>query len=553
MPAHPHAKPSRVAQPPAVLPRVAGNELVSRPTPPPGIIARDQPGIDQAVLAAALDPIITIDSRGIIQSASNSVLRVLGWTPGELLGRNINILMPEPHHAAHDGYLANYHRTGQTNIMNRARRFDALHKNGTHIPIELCVSRAEIPGGGPPLFVGIIRDMSAYAAAERSRDEERVHSQQLLAEQTIALQTAHLQLRMADRMASIGTLAAGLGHDMNNVLLPVRARLNALRAAGTSGKIPALESKHVEEIRKSIAYLQQLADGLHFLALDPDTEEDARGGAAATDLRQWWSQTGPLLSKAVPKHVCVSASFPADLPHAAVAAHGLTQAALNLVVNAGESIPGPPERKRRQGHVRIWAEAIGKADGEWIRLGVTDNGSGMTEDVKRRAFEMFFTTKPRGLGTGLGLALVRKVVDRAGGTVEIESEVGKGTTVVMIVPAARSATRSICASDASSAVISLRDGRAAALIRHLLEVSGPSVRADQDASRAETWVVSPMDVDFNLVKAWRADHPNGRLVLFGTPDSGTTSAWSALKSVTIDSPDDLEAIRAALGRAPAAS
>ena len=69
-----------------------------------------------------------------------------------------------------------------------------------------------------------------------------------------------------------------------------------------------------------------------------------------------------------------------------------------------------------------------------MKLGVTDNGSGMTEAVKRRAFDMFFTTKPRGLGTGLGLALVRKVVDRAGGTVEIESEAGKGTTILMNLP-----------------------------------------------------------------------------------------------------------------------
>src|SRR6185295_5776682 len=203
-----------------------------------------------------------------------------------------------------------------------------------------------------------------------------------------------------------------------------------------------LERKHVDEIRKSVAYLQQLADGLHFLALDPETEEDARGGGGATDLSQWWSQTGALLSKAVPKHVRVSASFPADLPSAGLAAHGLTQAVLNLVVNAGEAIPGPTERKRRQGIVRVWARATEDSHGAWVHLGVTDNGSGMTEDVKRRAFEMFFTTKPRGLGTGLGLALVRNVVERVGGRVEIESEVGKGTTVLMIVPAARTAEES---------------------------------------------------------------------------------------------------------------
>jgi PAS domain S-box-containing protein len=506
---------------------------------------------DRAALAAALDPIITIDARGIIQSASDSVERVLGWTPAELLGRNVSVLMPEPYRSEHDGYLANYHRTGKTNIMNRARRFEASRKDGTVVPIELCVSRAGMPAGVAPLFVGIIRDMSAYAAEERSRDEERVRSQQQLAEQTSALQQANLRLRMADRMASIGTLAAGLGHDMNNVLLPVRARLNALKAAGASGKIPSAERKHIDEVRKSVAYLQQLADGLHFLALDPDTDEDTRGGGAATDLRQWWSQAGALLSKAVPKHVRVTASFPTRLPAVALAAHGLTQAVLNLVVNAGEAVPAPTLRKRRQGSVRVWAKVEKKAGAAWVRVGVTDNGTGMSEEVRRRAFEMFFTTKPRGLGTGLGLALVRKVVDRAGGTVEIESESGKGTTVSMLVPAVTTAREGRSSARGPAAAVSLRDGRAAALIRHVLEVSGMTVRADNDHSGADLWVVDPGASNVDAARAWRAKHPQGQVVLFGRPDARAGTAWGTLSPppVIIEDTGDFEAVRAALGRA----
>jgi hypothetical protein len=349
-------------------------------------------------------------------------------------------------------------------------------------------------------------------------------------------------------MASIGTLAAGLGHDMNNVLLPVRARLNVLKAAGKAGRIPPADDAHVEEICKSVAYLQQLADGLHFLALDPEAEEDGHGGEVATDLRRWWSETGALLSKAVPKHVRVSAAIRADLPRAAIAAHGLTQAVLNLIVNAGESIPGPSERKRRQGKVRIWAEAARNGGGEWIRLGVSDNGSGMTENVKRRACEMFFTTKPRGLGTGLGLALVRKVVERAGGKVEIESELGVGTTVVMVVPAVRSGAKPRVAAEGPSAVISLEDGRVAALVRHVLEVSGTPVRADGDAGRADIRVVDPASADMGEVRGWRKNHPRGRLVLFGRPDARSAAAWGAIGPIIIENPDDFDAVRAALAR-----
>lgn len=491
---------------------------------------------------AALDPIITIDGGGIIQSASDSAERVLGWTPSELIGRNVNILMPEPYHSAHDGYLATYHRTGRTNIMNRPRRFEALHRDGTRVPIELCVSRADVPGGGAPLFVGIIRDMSEHAAAERSRDEERARSQQLLAEQTSALQQAHVQLRMADRMASIGTLAAGLGHDMNNVLLPVRARLNALIASAQAGALPAPDRKHVEEIKKSIAYLQQLADGLHFLAMDPESEGSEHSGEEITDLRHWWSQVGALLSRAVPKHVRVFASFPAVLPPVAVPSHGLTQAVLNLVVNAGEAIPAAPARKRRQGAVRITA----RADGDQVRLGVADNGSGMTDEVLRRCFEMFFTTKPRGLGTGLGLALVRKVVSRAGGRVSVESAVGSGTTIILHLPAARPFATG-AEDGAPAAAISIPDGRAAGLLRHLLETSGIAVKPAQDHARI--WILDPAVVRPEPVRSWLAARPGGRVVLWGRPGPDTAGTWDAVAPITIESTDDLEAVRAAIRHA----
>ncbi len=506
---------------------------------------------DQAVLAAALDPIITIDIAGTIQSASDSVQRVFGWKPIDLIGRNVCVLMPEPHRSAHDGYLERYHATGRTNILNRPRRFDAVRRDGTLFPMELSVSRADIPGQSSPLFVGIIRDMSEHAGAERhhgaggafagAEDNTRLH--ELLAEQTSALQTAHLRLRMADRMASIGVLAAGLGHDMNNVLLPVRARVNALKAAGASGLLAAKERQHVEGIAKSVAYLQQLADGLHFLALDPEDEDSER---ASTDVCAWWAQTGALLAKAVPKHVKVTASLTAGLPEVRVAAHGLTQAVLNLVVNAGEAIPA--DRKRRQGRVRVWAETTG--DGAHVRLCVTDNGRGMSEEVRRRAFEMFYTTKPRGLGTGLGLALVRKVADRAGASVEIESQPGKGTTVVMVLPVATRAARQ---SGAPSAVISLKDGRAAALIRHLLEVAGVRAGIGDNPADADIWVAEPTPAGVDDAKAWRMRSPGGRLVLFGKPGPRSARAWNTLRPVTIEDRDDLDTVRAALGRAVAGS
>lgn len=518
-----------------------------------GALSSDHAGLaaarDHAILAAALDPIITIDAFGTIHSASDSVHRVFGWTPQELMGRDICMLMSEPDCFSHTRHLADFRLSGQASIIGRTREVQAVRKSGEIFPIELCVSRVDAaPEGSATLLVGIIRDITQRKELEKTVEDHQRLLEQKVQERTEALQQSQDRLHLADRLASIGTLAAGLGHDMNNVLLPVRARLDALKAAVHTGHIPGTHKRHIDEIRKSIAYLQQLADGLHYLAMDPDVEAGSRGEGSVTDLAKWWSHAGTLLSKAGPRHVRVIAAIPADLPMAALPAHGLTQAILNLVVNAGEAIPGPSVRKRRQGLVRIWANPVEVSGRTWIHIGVSDNGTGMSEDVRRRALEMFFTTKSRGLGTGLGLALVRKVAERCGGRVEIESEVGKGTTVTMIIPAALSAEQSRAAGNARSAAITLKDGRAAAIIQHVLEVSGATVRSDADPARANVWVV---DSTLAVRKAtlWREAHPAGKLVVVGKPDARAAAKWRELTPISIDKPDDLTDIRAAIGHA----
>jgi Histidine kinase-, DNA gyrase B-, and HSP90-like ATPase len=219
---------------------------------------------------------------------------------------------------------------------------------------------------------------------------------------------------------------------------------------------------------------------------------------------------------------------------------------LNLIVNAGEAIPAPAKRKRRQGHVRLWAKP--EPDGSSVRLGVTDNGSGMTEEVMRRAFDMFYTTKPRGLGTGLGLAMVRKVIERAGGSVRIESKPAKGTTVVMTLPTAKRANAD---GGRPSAAIRIGDGRAASIVRNLLEASGAHISGGDDPASTDIWVVEPSPTCLADVKAWRTGRPRGRLVLFGRPGARHAAAWQALQPVTINDRDDLDSIRAALSLAMA--
>jgi PAS domain S-box-containing protein len=139
-----------------------------------GATAQRTPPLHEALLDAVLDPTVAIDDHGEIVLASASVERVFGWRPDELIGRNVRMLMPEPHHSAHDGYLANYRATGHTGILGRTRRFTVPHRDGHELEIELSVSRAEMPDGGRPLFIGSFRDVTERVLAERRlEDRER--------------------------------------------------------------------------------------------------------------------------------------------------------------------------------------------------------------------------------------------------------------------------------------------------------------------------------------------------------------------------------------------
>ncbi len=490
-----------------------------------------------------LDPIITMNAEGTIQSASDSVEQVFGWTPTELYGLNVKVLVPEPRRTALDKYLDRYRRANKTKVLQRTRRFDGVRKDGKSIQIELSVSRADLPMHGTPYFVGIVRDVSHEVDVAADTAVERSRLQELITEQTRALATANLRLLLADRMASLGTLTAGLGHDMNNVLLPLRARLNAIEHAGISGAAHT----HLTAVRRSLAYLQQLSDGLHFLALDPGGPGTATNSTGITDLAGWWRQVGVLLRRSLPRHVKMVASLPANLPAVKIAPHWLTQAVLNLIVNAGEAIP----EERRTGRVEIWAKASG--DGRMLRLGVTDNGVGMRSEVRKRALDLFFTTKVRGMGTGLGLPLARKVATRAGGDLEIESRLGRGTTVVLVLPVSteKPSKRSWAVARSRRATVSVRDPRTLALISQIITSAGVEVSAVHDGGPGESdlWVAEPTATTLTAAASWRKRSGDRAIVLLGVPPKSTMTKWAALGVTVIESPEDFEAIRYALGQA----
>lgn len=479
-----------------------------------------------AILESVADSIVSIDASGIIRTMNRATLQMFGYSESELLGQPISMLIPAtmqmPASARPDSHHA---RT----VLGTRSEFEARRKDGTLFPIELVASEIKcgsVRGSGGGLgFAVDMRDMTH-------------------------VKTVEAQIRTADRLAAIGTLAAGLGHDMNNVLFPIRAHLHAL-----ADSKPVLTAKQrraqIGEIVASVSYLQHLADSLHFVALDPQSEQE-EDCSACSDLKAWWEIAGALLTNALHHKAQFTVTIEPNLPLARISMHALTRAMLNLLVNAAEAMP--EGRPFREGVVRLNVRRSARP--REVILEVVDNGVGMSDEVRRRALNLFFTTKLGGLGTGLGLPLVSGVVERAGGTLEIESRVGAGTTVRVTVPAE---TADAIAQRSQRVSVEIHDGRLATMVRGLLDMRGDVALIDSSSARcrvsamhrrrADIWVVAAPELVLTAARVWLRSHEPNQMVVLGPLTEPIQLELEALGVTLVADAADVEAIGNGLDRA----
>jgi two-component system sensor kinase FixL len=169
----------------------------------------------QALLDSAVDAMITIDERGLIQTFNPAAERMFGYAVGEVIGKNVALLMPAPYRDQHDGYIANYLATGRRKIIGIGREVVGQRKDGSLFPAELSV--AEARHGDWRVFVGTIRDLTerrqALADIEGMNDELRAMTQQLW---------------QAAKLASVGELAASIAHELNNPLATISLRIESV-------------------------------------------------------------------------------------------------------------------------------------------------------------------------------------------------------------------------------------------------------------------------------------------------------------------------------------
>lgn len=365
---------------------------------------RESEGRLRAILEHAIEGIITIDEKGIVKIFNNAAERIFGYGPEEIIGNNIRILMPEPHRSKHDGYLEDYLRTGHAKIIGIGREVMGRRKDGKAIDLELGIN--ELWFQGQRVFVGTIRDLT-----ERNRLED--------------------QLRQAQKMESLGRLAGSIAHDFNNILLPIITITEITRDELPGDGNQSAQLKIVlQAARRGQALVDQI---LKFSRRQPKASQPV-------DVAPVVREAAVLGASTLPAGVEIRPRIQEGAIEVLADPDRIHEVVLNLVTNAAHAIgagqSGTIEVALRKTTIpgTESAEPLDLEPGNYAHLSVTDDGKGMDQDTLEHILEPFFTTKPTGQGTGMGLAVVHGIVTDAGGAITVSSKPGQGTAFNIYLP-----------------------------------------------------------------------------------------------------------------------
>jgi signal transduction histidine kinase len=293
----------------------------------------------------------------------------------------------------------------------------------------------------------VFTDITSQKSLQDTIRNNEIYLAEELARRTDQVVRAERALARNERMAAVGTLASGLAHDINNITMPLGLRMERLL------KNPSVSRELKGELSAVTAlldHLRSMSKNLSLFSRDPEQE----GTVGSTDLSTWWASVEMLLASSLfgskrtaANQIKLRGEIPRGLPAVNVAPHRLTQAVINLVHNGRDAIMARGldcntngDGDGLQGTITIRARTHAQGPDSSVAVSVIDDGCGMSPEVMTRALEPFFTTKDRSeavsSGSGLGLSLVQAICERSGGSLEIESEVGTGTTVTMVLPIA---------------------------------------------------------------------------------------------------------------------
>jgi PAS domain S-box-containing protein len=359
----------------------------------------------RGLVDSAQDIVLTVSLRRIITSLNPAFEKLTGWTRNEWIGKSLtDFFFPA------DVDLAQRHFSQTLDTGNTfSGEFRIRKKTGDFLVTEFTTA-PQIQEGVMVGLLGVARDITDKKSLED-------------------------QFRQAQKLESIGTLAGGVAHDFNNILGIILGYASILqRGAVTPESIEGSVKPITDAVQRGAGLVRQL------LTFARKTEVNIGPVNVNAIVRELSS----MLRATFPKSIDVLVGTDADLPILMADQSQLHQTLLNLCVNARDAMPSSGTITIRTGQVG-GSSLLGRfpdaREEGYVMISVSDTGTGMDEATRNRIFEPFFTTKEPGKGTGLGLSVVYGVVKSLNGLIDVESEIGKGTTFHLYFPVPQQGTR----------------------------------------------------------------------------------------------------------------
>lgn len=349
-----------------------------------------------AAVSGAVDGIITIDEKGVMQSLNPAAAKLFGYDAAELIGKNVSILMPQPYRSEHDTYLRRYLRTGKARIIGIGREVEGQRKDGSTFPMDLGVNAVVVDG--KRLFVGFVHDLS-----ERRRIEAR-------------LQQLH-----ANRLDAIGGMAAAIAHEINQPLAAGKTYLETARRL--LNRPPELRPANIDDV------------------LGAASEQIMRAGRITNNLREFVARGEPdkifqgphelirdacelMIGKAGEENVHIDLRLDAKQDRVLADPIQIKQVLVNLMRNSLEAMHGCGRRE-----LTISMTSVEK---DLIRTDVADTGIGLPSELKTNLFEPFSGTKAKGLG--IGLSISRSIIRAHDGSIWAQANPEAGAIFSFTLP-----------------------------------------------------------------------------------------------------------------------
>ncbi|HMS84480.1 MAG TPA: PAS domain S-box protein [Nitrospira sp.] len=369
----------------------------------------------QAIVSNAVDGIVTINDRGIIESFNIAAERMFGYTSAEAIGQNVKLLMPEPYRSEHDGYLDNYKRTGHRKIIGIGREVVGKRKDGSTFPLDLAVS--EIQFSNRRAFAGILRDVTDRRASETKLEQAAIQMECI----NLELEMANDEVREATEAKS--NFLASMSHEIRT---PMNSIVGMAQLLGETSLTPE-QQDYTRRLRRASDHLLELINDI--LDLSKIESGHLELETVPVNLHSLMENIGEMMAvRAHAKPIDFVVRVCPGLPEVVSGdPTRLRQILVNLVGNA--------IKFTEAGQVLVQVEP---AESGQFRFSVSDTGIGIPAEKLGSIFNSFSqadtsTTRKYG-GTGLGLSICKRLVELMDGDISVTSTPNVGSNFVFTVP-----------------------------------------------------------------------------------------------------------------------